>query len=430
MAATQTDETARRRNTAITLSGVRLRRQRENRWEHESSPDPKQKDSGHTARLRLDDQEATREQVRRNATWDEVWNQSRAGLASTVFAMTYSPPRSYGETVTLTLSNPSRARIADGSATGTIRSEELPALTAAFEDVPAEHDGSAFTFDVRFSDNIDVPAKVLRDYVFHVRGGRVTKSPRVDSRNDLRRIHVQPGNGQRGVHGRRPAAVEQRGGDDRRPGGPVDSRSERGRQRGDLRCHNGRKCLARDELREVRGGQHLNDHWDLDHPFERLLVDTAVRPDPAAVSWINPRLQPGEERRVMTGIPRQDGRGLHPRPRHRRVPVGDAHRGAERDQQHRRRDRRGLREPGDGLRRLRAGGPDLPHRDGRQGLGVRIRLTENLHEPRIHWNNIGLNGSTRVGKGLARPEMAGSPAGSPRVVDACFYPNRAGGSDL
>ena len=25
--------------------------------------------------------------------------------------------------------------------------------------------------------------------------------------------------------------------------------------------------------------QHLVDHWDLDHPFERLLVDTAVTPD-------------------------------------------------------------------------------------------------------------------------------------------------------
>ena len=53
--------------------------------------------------------------------------------------------------------------------------------------------------------------------------------------------------------------------------------------------------------------QHLNDHWDLDHPFERLLVDTVVRPDPAAVSWINPRLQPGEERQVVTGIPGKTG---------------------------------------------------------------------------------------------------------------------------
>ena len=55
------------------------------------------------------------------------------------------------------------------------------------------------------------------------------------------------------------------------------------------------------------GGQHLNDHWDLDHPFERILVDTAVAPDPAAVSWINPRLTPGETRRVLTGIPGKTG---------------------------------------------------------------------------------------------------------------------------
>ena len=53
--------------------------------------------------------------------------------------------------------------------------------------------------------------------------------------------------------------------------------------------------------------QHLNDHWDLDHPFERLLVDTAVAPDPDAVSWINPRVQPGEVRRVVTGIPGKTG---------------------------------------------------------------------------------------------------------------------------
>ena len=53
--------------------------------------------------------------------------------------------------------------------------------------------------------------------------------------------------------------------------------------------------------------QHLNDHWDLDHPFERLLVDTPVAPDPEAVRWINPRLQPGEVRKVITGIPGKTG---------------------------------------------------------------------------------------------------------------------------
>ena len=53
--------------------------------------------------------------------------------------------------------------------------------------------------------------------------------------------------------------------------------------------------------------QHAVDHWDLDHPFERILLDTAVAPDPAEVPWINPRLRPGEQRRVMTGIPGKTG---------------------------------------------------------------------------------------------------------------------------
>jgi len=53
--------------------------------------------------------------------------------------------------------------------------------------------------------------------------------------------------------------------------------------------------------------QHVVDHWDLDHPFERLLVDTVVAPDPASVPWINPDLDTGERRRVITGIPGKTG---------------------------------------------------------------------------------------------------------------------------
>jgi len=53
--------------------------------------------------------------------------------------------------------------------------------------------------------------------------------------------------------------------------------------------------------------QHLNDHWDLDHPFERLLVETRVAPDPETVTWINPNLQYGEVRKVITGIPGKTG---------------------------------------------------------------------------------------------------------------------------
>ena len=53
--------------------------------------------------------------------------------------------------------------------------------------------------------------------------------------------------------------------------------------------------------------QHMNDHWDLDHPFERLLVETEVTPDPDEVTWINPNLTPGETRKVITGIPGKTG---------------------------------------------------------------------------------------------------------------------------
>jgi len=53
--------------------------------------------------------------------------------------------------------------------------------------------------------------------------------------------------------------------------------------------------------------QHVVDHWDLDHPFERLLVETAISPDPKEVPWINPKIKPGERRKVITGIPGKTG---------------------------------------------------------------------------------------------------------------------------
>tara|TARA_B100001971_G_scaffold204698_1_gene221165 strand:- start:2524 stop:4281 length:1758 start_codon:yes stop_codon:yes gene_type:complete len=71
--------------------------------------------------------------------------------------------------------------------------------------------------------------------------------------------------------------------------------------------HNSTLALEADTGEIAWYYQHLIDHWDLDHPFERLLVDTAVAPDPSAVSWINPRLQTGEIRKVMTGIPGKTG---------------------------------------------------------------------------------------------------------------------------
>ncbi len=75
----------------------------------------------------------------------------------------------------------------------------------------------------------------------------------------------------------------------------------------DYLYHNCTLALDADTGEIVWYYQHLNDHWDLDHPFERILVDSAMAPDPEVVNWINPRLQPGETRNVITGIPGKTG---------------------------------------------------------------------------------------------------------------------------
>jgi PQQ-dependent dehydrogenase (methanol/ethanol family) len=71
--------------------------------------------------------------------------------------------------------------------------------------------------------------------------------------------------------------------------------------------HNSTLALNADTGEIVWYYQHIVDHWDLDHPFERLLVETAVAPDASEVTWINPRLRRGERRKVVTGIPGKTG---------------------------------------------------------------------------------------------------------------------------
>ena len=71
--------------------------------------------------------------------------------------------------------------------------------------------------------------------------------------------------------------------------------------------HNSTLAIDADTGKIVWHYQHLVDHWDLDHPFERLLVETAIAPDPKEVTWINPKVKPGERRKVVTGIPGKTG---------------------------------------------------------------------------------------------------------------------------
>lgn len=82
---------------------------------------------------------------------------------------------------------------------------------------------------------------------------------------------------------------------------------QRGTGSGDVLYTNSTLALDAD-TGEIRWYfQHLpGDEWDQDHPYERILVETEVAPDPGEVEWIDPDLAPGR-RKVVTGVPGKPG---------------------------------------------------------------------------------------------------------------------------
>ena len=93
-----------------------------------------------------------------------------------------------GETFRLMLSNPSggNAYLADAWAIGTINNDDpvltgvANALTAEFRDLPEDgHGANAFTFELRFSEEIPLSYVTLRDSAFRVTNGSVTAVRRV-----------------------------------------------------------------------------------------------------------------------------------------------------------------------------------------------------------------------------------------------------------
>ena len=68
-------------------------------------------------------------------------------------------------------------------------------LTASLENTPASHNGAdAFTFEIRFSENVKLSYKTLRDHSLTVTGGTVKKAKRLEQDSNIRwRITVEPG---------------------------------------------------------------------------------------------------------------------------------------------------------------------------------------------------------------------------------------------
>ena len=105
------------------------------------------------------------------------------------------------ETFTVTLSNPSGADLGTSSATGTIKNRYVAPLTARFENMPSEHDGSEFTFELHFSENPEVPYRRLRDRSFTLVQADVIRAkrqnPQATNKNQRWTITVEPlGTGQ------------------------------------------------------------------------------------------------------------------------------------------------------------------------------------------------------------------------------------------
>ena len=116
------------------------------------------------------------------------------------------------ETLTLSLSNPSQATLDDATGTGTIENgesssgtqEDPPAedppvvlLTASLDNMPATHNGTAFTFDLTFSEEFGLSYVTLKTHAFNVTGGTVENAQRTDKPSNISwRITVKPnGNG-------------------------------------------------------------------------------------------------------------------------------------------------------------------------------------------------------------------------------------------
>jgi len=70
---------------------------------------------------------------------------------------------------------------------------ESDPLMASFSEEPASHDGATiFTFNLSFSEPVTVSYKVLRDQALSASNGSVLKCHRVDGRNDLWKVHIEP----------------------------------------------------------------------------------------------------------------------------------------------------------------------------------------------------------------------------------------------
>ena len=99
-----------------------------------------------------------------------------------------------GKAVSVAVSFTDDAGSAESVTSAATAAVEAPPLTASFENAPSSHDGSSnFTFDLRFSEDLRVGYRTLRDHAVTVDGGTVRNASRLEpGSNRGWRIEVRP----------------------------------------------------------------------------------------------------------------------------------------------------------------------------------------------------------------------------------------------
>ena len=128
------------------------------------------------------------------ATFAYQWLADDADITDAT-GSTYTPAAiDAGKAIKVQVSFTDDAGNAETLASAATAAVTLPPLTASAHGVPASHDGSAaFTFELRFSEEMPLSYKTLRDHAFTATGGEVVKARRLEKGKNLGwEITVQP----------------------------------------------------------------------------------------------------------------------------------------------------------------------------------------------------------------------------------------------
>ena len=135
-----------------------------------------------------------------NAVFRYQWFASKSGVILVLLGETSSTytlaPTDEGYTFQVQVSftdDADNQESLTSEATVAVAAAASASLTAGFQDLPDSHDGStAFTFRVLFSEDVGISYVNMRDDAFSLSEGDVTGARRVDGRNDLWEITVEP----------------------------------------------------------------------------------------------------------------------------------------------------------------------------------------------------------------------------------------------